>query len=137
MRRNPCLPRTCPARGGDDRNLSLYFVFLPEGEANRLKASSIRKLLGNKSVRIIQYANGGNHGRGSVIQSPYAPPGQGVTIALRKAGTGQYSEAVDLAADYRRAFGASKTKLVGHAVSGDSDDTNSVIAASISRLNVG
>jgi len=129
------VPATDLARkGGDDRNISLYFVFVPQSEAAGLKGKGIRSLLGNKSVRIIQYAWGGNVARGSVIASPYGPAGQGVTIALRSAGTGSHNERVDLAADYARAFGGEKGALVGLAVSGDSDDTKSVIRASIGNL---
>lgn len=123
-------------KGGDDRNISLYFVFVPESMAPKLQNANIRNLLGNDDVRIIQYAWGGNHSRGQVIPSPYGPSGQGVTIALRQAGTGSHSEGVDLAADYARAFGGEKGALIGLAVSGDSDDTNSVIRAAIGNLNL-
>ncbi|WP_373636710.1 DUF3047 domain-containing protein [Yoonia sp. BS5-3] len=121
-------------KGGDDRNISLYFVFVPESVAPSLQGANIRSLLGNDDVRIIQYAWGGNHGRGQVIPSPYGPSGQGVTIALRQAGTGSHSESVDLAADYARAFGGQPGALVGLAVSGDSDDTDSMIRAAIGNL---
>lgn len=123
-------------KGGDDRNISLYFVFVPEDVAPELQNANIRSLLGNENVRIIQYAWGGNHGAGEIIQSPYGPPGQGVTIALRQAGTGSHSERVDIAADYARAFGGETGALVGLAVSGDSDDTKSVIRAAIGNLTL-
>ncbi len=121
-------------KGGDDRNISLYFVFVPQSLAPSLEGANIRSLLGNDDVRIMQYAFGGNHARGQVIPSPYGPAGQGVTIALRQAGTGSFNENVDLAADYARAFGGEKGALVGLAVSGDSDDTDSVIRAAIGNL---
>jgi len=121
-------------KGGDDRNISVYFVFVPQSLAPGLEGANIRSLLGNEDVRIVQYAWGGNHARGQVIPSPYGPQGQGVTIALRQAGTGSFNESVDLAADYARAFGGEKGALVGLAVSGDSDDTNSVIRAALGNL---
>lgn len=120
-------------KGGDDRNISLYFVFLPEAEAGRLQGANIRQLMGNDQVRILQYVWGGNHGRGQIIGSPYAP-GQGVTVALRQAGTGAHSEQVDLARDFRRAFGVEPGALVGLAVSADSDDTGTSIRAAIGAL---
>lgn len=123
-------------KGGDDRNISLYFVFVPEAIAPSLEGANIRSLLGNSDVRIMQYAWGGNHARGQVIRSPYGPAGQGVTIALRQAGTGSFSESVDLAADYARAFGGEKGALVGLAVSGDSDDTDTMIRAAIGNLSL-
>lgn len=122
-------------KGGDDRNISIYFVFLPEVEANRLEGAGIGRLQRNSEVRILQYAWGGNHGRGAILPSPYAP-GQGVTVALRQAGTGQHSESVDLARDYAAAFGGSPGALVGVAVSADSDDTDSMIRAQISGLTL-
>lgn len=129
-------PTDLSRKGGDDRNLSLYFVFVPESMAASLEGANIRSLLGNESVRIIQYAYGGNHSRGQVIPSPYGPSGQGVTIALRQAGTGSFNENVDLGADYARAFGGEKGALIGLAVSGDSDDTDSVIRAAIGNLSL-
>lgn len=128
-------PTDLGRKGGDDRNISLYFVFLPEPEANRLDGANIRQLMGNDQVRILQYAWGGNHGRGQIIGSPYAP-GQGVTVALRQAGTGAHSEQVDLAGDFRRAFGAAPGALVGLAVSADSDDTDTAIRAAIGGLTL-
>lgn len=123
-------------KGGDDRNISLYFVFVPQSMAPEIERANIRRLLGNDEVRVIQYAWGGDHARGQVIPSPYGPAGQGVTIALRQAGTGSFAETVDLSADYARAFGGQKGALVGLAVSGDSDDTDSVIRAAISDLTL-
>lgn len=122
-------------KGGDDRNISLYFVFLPEADAIRLEGSGIARLQRNANVRILQYAWGGNHSRGAILPSPYAP-GQGVTVALRQAGTGSHSENVDLARDFAAAFGGQPGKLVGVAVSADSDDTDSVINATVSGLAV-
>jgi len=129
-------PTDLSRKGGDDRNISLYFVFVPESIAPSLEGANIRALLGNDDVRIIQYAWGGNHARGQVIASPYGPSGQGVTIALRQAGTGSFGESVDLAADYARAFGGEKGALIGLAVSGDSDDTESVIRAAVGNLTL-
>jgi len=131
------VPATDLARkGGDDRNLSLYFVFLPTQDAQSLRGASIRRLSGNDNVRILQYVWGGNHTRGTIQQSPYAP-GQGANVILRSAGTGNHSESVDLAADFAAAFGGGTPgELVGVAVSADSDDTNAVIRASVSNLVV-
>lgn len=122
-------------KGGDDRNISLYFVFLPEADAAAMEGANIRQLNSNPNVRILQYVWGGNHSRGSVHQSPYAP-GQGANVMLRQAGTGSHSENVDLARDFAAAFGGTPGALVGIAVSADSDDTGSSIRASISNLAV-
>lgn len=119
-------------KGGEDRNLSVYFVFVPEAVAPSLAGKGIRSLLGRDDVRVLQYAWGGNHSRGAVFASPWGAGG--AVVALRQAGTGSHSENVDLAADYGRAFGGAPGALVGLAVSGDSDDTDSVIRAAIGGL---
>ncbi len=123
-------------KGGDDRNLALYFVFLPRAEAEALQSSgNIRRLLRSDAVRVLIYVWGGDHARGAVLQSPYLGA-KGRTVVLRGAGTGQASETVDLARDYARAFGGSPEALVGLAVSADSDDTKSRIRGTISGLQV-
>lgn len=122
-------------KGGDDRNLSLYFVFVPDDQAASLQGANIRQLLGNDDVRVLLYVWGGNHGRGSQFQSPYLR-GQGMNVALRQAGTGSFSENVNLAADYAKAFGGQPGSLVGIAVSGDSDDTDSTIRAAIGNMSL-
>ncbi|MBB5720885.1 hypothetical protein FHS72_000489 [Loktanella ponticola] len=123
-------------KGGDDRNLSLYFVFVPDDQAEALQGANIRQLLGNSDVRVLLYVWGGNHTRGSQFASPYLQ-GQGVNVMLRQAGTGSFTENVDLAADYARAFGGQPGSLVGLAVSGDSDDTDSAIRAAIGGMSLG
>ncbi|WP_296419705.1 DUF3047 domain-containing protein [Pseudooctadecabacter sp.] len=122
-------------KGGDDRNISVYFVFLPEADAVNMEGANIRQLNGNPNVRILQYVWGGNHSRGSIQNSPYAP-GQGANVILRSAGTGSHSESVNLASDFASAFGGQPGALVGIAVSADSDDTGSSIRAQVSNLAV-
>ncbi len=123
-------------KGGDDRNLSLYFVFVPDDQAEALQGANIRQLLGNSDVRVLLYVWGGDYARGSQFASPYLQ-GQGVNVMLRQAGTGSFTENVDLAADYARAFGGQPGSLVGLAVSGDSDDTDSAIRAAIGGMSLG
>ena len=122
-------------KGGDDRNLSLYFVFLPEDVATRSQGKSIRSLLNNDDVRVLIYVWGGAHRRGEVLDSPYLGP-RGRTLVLRPSGTGAESESIDLARDFQRVFGAAATSLVGIAVSADSDDTDSAIEGRISNLRL-
>ncbi|QFS82637.1 hypothetical protein FIU97_07445 [Roseivivax sp. THAF40] len=123
-------------KGGDDRNLAVYFVFLPEAQARELQGASITRLLNEDAIRALVYVWGGDHGRGDVLPSPYLGE-RGKTVVLRAAGTGAHGEDIDLAADYARAFGSDAPgALVGIAVSGDSDDTESRIDASIRNLAV-
>ncbi|GAB4387126.1 DUF3047 domain-containing protein [Albidovulum sp.] len=124
-------------KGGDDRNLALYFIFLPRAEAERISAAGggIRTLLGSAEARVLVYVWGGGHRAGAVLQSPYLGD-RGRTVVLHPAGTGAHREAVDLGRDFARAFGAAPGALVGLAISADSDDTDSVIRARISGLSL-
>ncbi|MFO7806552.1 MAG: DUF3047 domain-containing protein, partial [Paracoccaceae bacterium] len=65
------VPTDLSVKGGDDRNLSVYFVFVPAETAPDLASAGIRALLGRSDVRVIQYAWGGNNPVGQVIPSPY------------------------------------------------------------------
>lgn len=120
-------------RGGDDRNLALYFVFLPETKARASGSDGIRRLLAAEEARVLVYVWGGPDGQPRLQQSPYLGP-RGMTVALRPAGTGSAREIVDLAADHRAAFGTAPGALVGIAVSADSDDTGTSIRAEIGDL---
>jgi hypothetical protein len=123
-------------KGGDDRNAALYFVFLPQAEAQANAGSSnIRRLLANEQARVLVYVWGGAHTRGDVLSSPYLGA-RGKTVVLRPSGTGQFNETVDLARDFSRAFGGPPGALVGVAVSADSDDTNTMLAGQISSLTL-
>ena len=128
-------PTDLTQKGGDDRNLSLYFVFMPEEIAQQNQSASIRTLLSVDEARVLMYVFGGNHQIGDVLPSPYLCD-RGRTIIRRAAGTGTYTETVDLAADYARAFGGNATALVGLALSADSDDTDSRIVARLENLKL-
>ena len=128
-------PTDLTQKGGDDRNLSLYFVFMPEEIARENQSASIRTLLAVEDARVLMYVFGGNHQIGDVLPSPYLGD-RGRTIIQRAAGTGDYTESVDLAADYARAFGGEATALVGLALSADSDDTDSQISARLENLKL-
>lgn len=122
-------------KGGDDRNLALYFVFMDKKSADRLAGASIRKVLKNPSTRALVYVWGGDYPRGKILNSPYGN-GKMKTVIRRTAGTGVFLENVDLSTDYKRAFGQSIGVLVGVAVSADADDTDAKIIAEISNLKL-
>ena len=121
-------------KSGDDRNLSIYFVFSPQEYLPKSKGK-LTDLLKNKDVRVLMYVWGGDHDRGEVLPSPYLED-FGKTIILQRAGTGRASEQVNLANDFLRVFGENPEKLVGIAISADSDDTRSAISSSISNLKI-
>lgn len=127
-------PTDLTRKGGDDRNISLYFVFMDAASARKAGPNPrLRSLLGNRNARMLVYTWGGDHARGDVLDSPYLEA-RGRTMVLRGAGTGAHAEAVDLGADYARIFGGPPEALVGIAVSADSDDTESAIRARISDM---
>ena len=120
------------AKGNDDRNISVYFVFVDSDRLEALKGRSARRILSEDSARALIYVWGGQHEVGSMLPSPYSPRLR--TKVLRSVEPGQFRESVDLENDYRAAFGERPGVLVGLAVSADSDDTNGRIIASIGDL---
>ncbi|WP_253949023.1 DUF3047 domain-containing protein [Mangrovicoccus sp. HB161399] len=129
-------PTDLGRKGGDDRNISLYFVFMDAASAERLgPGTPPQRLLRNRSARVLLYVWGGSHPPGSRLPSPYLR-GRGVTIVLRPAGAGQAIEQVDLAGDHAAAFGTVPERLVGLAVSADSDDTGTALRARLSVLSL-
>lgn len=128
------VPTDLTRKGGDDRNLALYFVFVDEASASSLSGGNARKLLSNPNTRALIYVWGGDHAEGSLLPSPYHPGLR--TKVLRTAGAGTYAESVDLEGDFRRAFGQAPGVLVGLGVSADSDDTDGRVRASIADLRV-
>lgn len=127
-------PTPLDVKGGDDRNLSLYAVFLPAAIAAQAEGRGVRSLLNEPSARVLIYVWGGSHDRGERLESPYLGP-RGRSIVLRPAGEGAYRERVDFAADLRAAFGeGDDLALVALAISGDSDDTATAIRATLSDI---
>ena len=122
-------------KGGDDRNIAIYAVFLPEKTAKKLKSASSIKLLKSAEARVLVYVWGGDHKRGSVLECPYLGA-RGKTIILRSASVGLHMENVDFKVDYEKAFGEKITSLVGLAISADSDDTDSSILANIENFSL-
>lgn len=129
-------PTDLRRRGGDDRNLALYFVFMDEAAAARVGPdTSIMRLMANRSARVLIYVWGGEHERRALVPNPYMG-GRGMSVVLRSASTGRFSESVDLAADFRRAFGGEPGVLAGIAVSSDSDDTGRTVEAELRDLTL-
>jgi len=121
-------------KGGDDRNLAIYFVFTDPETAKGLSRNTARRLLRNKNTRALVYVWGGSPSAGDFLQSPYHP--RLITRVLRPSGTGRHNEDVDLDSDFRTAFGGEKGILVGIGISADSDDTDGRILASIEDLEL-
>ncbi|UWQ22648.1 DUF3047 domain-containing protein [Jannaschia sp. W003] len=123
-------PTDLARKGGDDRDLALYFAWTEAGAS--VDPARAMQLLRAPTTRVLVYVRGGDAARGTVQRSPYLDGMR--TVVLRPAGTGSFSESVDLAADFRRAFGTESGVLVGVGVSADSDDTKTRIRATVSNL---
>ena len=128
-------PTDLTQKGGDDRNMALYFLFADPETAEELSDASLRSLMNEENVRILVYTRGGNNETDTVLENPYLGD-RGRTIVLETAGTGDASETVDLSNDLGRAFDTRPETLVGIAVSADSDATDTVIDATLSNLTL-
>lgn len=119
-------------KGGDDRNIALYFVYTDAATAASLNPNRAAKLLRDANTKALVYVWGGTQKRGTTQQSPYH---NGLkTLVRRAAGTGSHSERVDLDSDFKRAFGSEPGVLVGIGITADSDDTKTFIQAQVSNL---
>ncbi|MBB5515184.1 hypothetical protein FHS89_001194 [Rubricella aquisinus] len=123
-------------KGGDDRNLSLYFVFAGDDTAARAqRGASLARVLRQDDVRVLLYVFGGTAARGAQFDSPYMD-GKGRVIIKAPAEAGTFSEDVDLAADFAQAFSGPRGNLIGVALSTDSDDTDTQVRAMVSDLTL-
>ena len=126
-------PTDLSLKGGDDRNLALYLMFVPGELAREMEATPIGRVARHEAVRILIYVRGGHHAPGTIVSSPYLAP-RGVLVHLRGTGNGAFAETVDLDADFQRAFGMPPGVLLGLGISADSDDTDGVIEAQFGDL---
>lgn len=127
-------PSDLSRKGEDDRDIALYFVFADDPAAVENPPRSLRAALGKG--RALIYVWGGDGPAGSIVTSPQLGD-RGKLVIQRPAGgpNGTWrSEAVDLRADFRRAFGRDPGPLVGIALSSDSDDTGTLTEAAIADL---
>lgn len=103
---------------GDDRILSIYVAFTDGSMASRLKAMVSPLAAGN----VLNYVWGG--AAELDIAHPHFPDsGRLIVRRTVSAPVGEWMmESVDLAADYRRAFGAPPPGVAYIGISGDADD---------------
>ncbi len=122
-------------KGVDDRNISLYFVFVDPERAQDLAGGSARRVFNDASTRTLVYVWGGDYPLGTILESPFQP-GKLMMVITRPANIGAFNESVDLAKDFQRAYGASPGALIAVGVSADSDDTDGYISARVSDLEL-
>ena len=130
-------PTDLAVKGQDDRPLALHFWFDYPANSSSL-FGGIGSLLGFPRVGyVLTYVWGGKQSRGTVMKNPHY--GKGAIIVLRsgKAALGKWRrEKRNIAGDFKRSFGhlPKPGTLKYVAVSGDTDDSRSESAASISNL---
>jgi hypothetical protein len=128
-------------KGQDDCSLAVYvgFPYSP-GDASfleRLKRPLVESWAGNDAPgRVLRCVFCGRHQPGEVVESPYLGSA-GLMRVLRPANspTGRwFTEQVDLAADYRLAFGEEPPDPTQIAIQADTDDTRSASRAFVADL---
>jgi Protein of unknown function (DUF3047) len=128
-------------KGEDDCSLAVYvgFPYDPDDASflDRLKRPLVEAWGGeNAPGRVLRYVFCGRHQPGEVVESPYMGSA-GLLRVLRPADSPSgrwFTEQVDLAADYRLAFGEEPPDPTQIAIQADTDDTGSASRAFIADL---
>jgi hypothetical protein len=129
------------AKGQDDCSLAVYVGFPYSSDQasffERLKRPLVETWAGEDAPgRVLRYVFCGRHQRGEVVESPYLGSA-GFIRVLRPADspTGKwFEEQVDLAADYRLAFGEEPPDPTQIAIQADTDNTRSQSRAFVADL---
>jgi hypothetical protein len=129
------------AKGEDDCSLAIYVGFPYSSDQasffERLKRPLVESWAGeNAPGRVLRYVFCGRHQQGEVVESPYLGSA-GFIRVLRPASspTGKwFTEQVDLAADYRLAFGEEPQDPMQIAIQADTDNTQSASRALVADL---
>ena len=138
-------PTDLTRKGGDDRALSLAVGFSgwpPQaGMWARTQHAIAQAAAGGHSLpkSVLVYAWGGTGREPAPFASPYLA-GLGMVRVLRPADAPRgrwFEERVDLAADWRRAFGADPPPLQELAIATDGDDTGSRVEAAVGAIRFG
>ncbi|MGI9435988.1 MAG: DUF3047 domain-containing protein, partial [Geminicoccaceae bacterium] len=132
-----CVTKPAPGtdlseKGEDDRSLAIYvafpFVAAEASAFEKLERKIIEKTAGKDAPgRVLMYVWGGKLERGAVVSSPYM--GDSAMMKILRSSrtpTGQwFEEQIDIADDYRTAFGSEPPDPIYIAISADTDDTDS------------
>jgi hypothetical protein len=129
------------AKGEDDCSLAVFVGFpYDPGQASffeRMKRPLVESWVGEDAPgRVLRYVFCGDHERGATVESPYLGDAGAIKV-LRPARspTGEWlQEEVDLAADYRAAFGEAPPDPTQLAIQADTDNTASMSRASVADL---
>ena len=137
-------PSDLARAGADDRPLALHVVF-PRPDSDRGLFDAIGEVLVSAFVgapftgRFLSYCWGGLGARGDRLDNPHLD-GEGTMVVLRPGDTPHgrwFRERVDLAADYRRAFGTEAPPPAYIALSADTDDSGGVSRGAVADIVFG
>jgi hypothetical protein len=133
-------PTLLDRKGKDDRAIAIFFLFARDDDAARKSSGSdsLSSAMWWSSGSALVYVWGGDATAGTIVPSPQMGD-DGRQIILHNAGAALdrwTDEAVDLRADFQRAFGRAPGPLIGIAIASDSDDTNGLNIASIRGLSL-
>jgi len=125
-------------KGSDDRPLAVHVWFDPLVETSGLLKTLVSNFGFDVPGRVLTYVWGGNGDTGDVLVNPHYED-EGRIIILRGGRPPEniwLTERVNLAADYRRAFGDEAPPPAYVAVSGDADDLHAMSQGLISDLTL-
>ena len=130
------------AKGQDDCSLAVYVGFPYSSDQasffDRLKRPLVESWAGEDAPgRVLRYVFCGRHQQGEVVESPYLGSA-GFIRVLRPADSPSgkwFTEQVDLAADYRLAFGEEPPDPTQIAIQADTDNTESQSRALVADLH--
>ncbi len=129
-------------RSGDDFPARIYisFAYQPEraGFAQSIKYEGYRLVYGEYPPHsVLNYVWASAEAPGEMAQSPYADNSMMLVVRGGDASAGQWqSELRDIAADYRRAFGAEPPPVSGIALMSDADNTGEQASACFAQIRL-
>lgn len=131
-------PAPLDQKGKDDRAIAIFFLFARDEDAARKSSGSesLSSAMWWSSGSALVYVWGGDAAAGTIVPSPQmGDDGRQIIVHNANAPLSQWTdEAVDLHADFQRAYGRTPGPLIGIAIASDSDDTNGLNIAAIRKL---
>lgn len=140
---NPVQRSDFTRKEGDDYAARVYVLFdYPVerlGLGERVKMSLARTLHGTElPTAAIAYVWGTAQGEGASGPNPYTDRVQMIVVASGKDGVGKWREfRRDVAADFMRVFGEPAPRIIGIAVSADTDNTGERVTTRFGDLRFG
>lgn len=124
--------------GQDDRPLAVH-IWFPTPPEKRSFFDDLGSLFGYPAIgRVLTYVWGGTRERGTVMDHPHFDEGKLIVLRGPEASLeAWYDESIDLAADYRQAFGETPPARIYIAISADSDDLGGMSSAALEALGWG